>query len=771
MTKSTPLDWHLPYLRKLASSCSILSRSFLLFFLSFIFVSNVEAQPESCSGKFSISVQRSFDGGKTTYTYTVTETGNVNNLSHFGFPVCENTNLTVEQLLAGYTAKVSTVSATGPWTTANTSYGPDNSQDCITGNIFKFNETMPDGITTIYFQLTINGNYSALSEVAYVKYGNQCCVLSVANGGCAEEICPPINLTTQPITVCETGATGSATVDLDNGVTSTSGGTRTFHTTEANADAGTNPISDMQSVAVGSPTTFWVRSTVGNCHNVASILVTVTDNPDVTTTNLTLCESGATGMATFNLNNGVVSGDGGTVTFHTSQAAADAGTGAIATPATYTSGNATIYVRSANGSCVGTASFTLTVTDNPDVTTQPIVVCETGTTGSATVDLDNGVTSLDGGTRTFHANQADAIAGVNPISDMQTVAEGVSSTFWVRSTNGSCFGVASILVTVNPNPTITGTALVCTGATTQLTGSPTAAAVNPWVSSNTSVATVSNTGLVTGVAPGTATITYTNNNGCMVTIIVTVEDCGGEGCSPGFWKNHPELWDGLGDVTPGNMPAGKKFTTTTDFSTYFGVNPSGFDNSLTMLGAISQGGGGCKALARHGVAALLSLAAGADITFPTGTSDFTSLYNAIKATLMSGNCSGTLLTQLEAISEGDHAPCDELKSRFRANDARITTVPNNSNPQMAARINVTSSPNPYNDRVQFKIESNISGRGSLVVYNMMGQKVKTVFEGYVVAGRGQVVELKIPAINRENLIYIFSVNGLQRTGKLINQRY
>src|SRR5207249_5906182 len=80
----------------------------------------------------------------------------------------------------------------------------------------------------------------------------------------------------------------------------------------------------------------------------------------------------------------------------------------------------------------------------------------------------------------------------------------------------------SAIITVNPLPTITGTFSVCVGLTAQLTGSPTAAAVNPWVSSNTSVATVSNTGLVTGVAAGTTTITYTNNNGCKQTVIVTV---------------------------------------------------------------------------------------------------------------------------------------------------------------------------------------------------------------------------------------------------------
>src|SRR4030095_11493593 len=77
-------------------------------------------------------------------------------------------------------------------------------------------------------------------------------------------------------------------------------------------------------------------------------------------------------------------------------------------------------------------------------------------------------------------------------------------------------------VTVNARPTITGTLTVCVGATTQLTGSGTPAAVNPWVSGTPGVATVSNTGLVTGVAAGTSVITYTNSNGCTQTATVTV---------------------------------------------------------------------------------------------------------------------------------------------------------------------------------------------------------------------------------------------------------
>src|SRR3954462_15618901 len=80
----------------------------------------------------------------------------------------------------------------------------------------------------------------------------------------------------------------------------------------------------------------------------------------------------------------------------------------------------------------------------------------------------------------------------------------------------------TITVTVNPQPTITGTPTVCVGSTTPLTGSGTPGTTNPWVSATTSIATVSSAGVVTGVASGTSVITYTNSAGCQQTITVTV---------------------------------------------------------------------------------------------------------------------------------------------------------------------------------------------------------------------------------------------------------
>ncbi len=78
-------------------------------------------------------------------------------------------------------------------------------------------------------------------------------------------------------------------------------------------------------------------------------------------------------------------------------------------------------------------------------------------------------------------------------------------------------------ITVNAVPVITGKLTVCIDRdTTQLSGSGTPNATTPWVSSNTAVATINNTGLVKILSVGTSTITYKNSSGCSTSATLTV---------------------------------------------------------------------------------------------------------------------------------------------------------------------------------------------------------------------------------------------------------
>jgi hypothetical protein len=87
----------------------------------------------------------------------------------------------------------------------------------------------------------------------------------------------------------------------------------------------------------------------------------------------------------------------------------------------------------------------------------------------------------------------------------------------------------------------------------------------------------------------------------------------------------------------------------------------------------------------------------------------------------------------------------------------------------AVGLRVSAYPNPFVEKVSFTITSPVSGKGSLEVYNMFGQKLQTVYEGAVTAGKTLFVEFR-PNVTlvAGTLIYKFNVDGKQVTGKLIN---
>ncbi len=168
------------------------------------------------------------------------------------------------------------------------------------------------------------------------------------------------------------------------------------------------------------------------------------------------------------------------------------------------------------GSC-GTAIATRVVTVNSLPTTGTI-------TGTATVCAGGNTTlsnSTSGGT---WSSSTTGIATVNSSGNVAGIAAG-SATISYTLTNGCGSNAATRVVTVNalPNPgSITGAASVCVGSSTSLTN---ATSSGTWSSSVIGVATVNSSGVVSGVAAGTTTISYTLTNGCgtaAATRVVTV---------------------------------------------------------------------------------------------------------------------------------------------------------------------------------------------------------------------------------------------------------
>ena len=83
-------------------------------------------------------------------------------------------------------------------------------------------------------------------------------------------------------------------------------------------------------------------------------------------------------------------------------------------------------------------------------------------------------------------------------------------------------------------------------------------------------------------------------------------------------------------------------------------------------------------------------------------------------------------------------------------------------------LTVSAYPNPFRDNVSFVINSRVSGQATLEVYNMLGQRMQTVYNGNIVAGRAQQIQYTAPKTLNGGLIYIFKQGGKQVTGKVLN---
>ena len=109
----------------------------------------------------------------------------------------------------------------------------------------------------------------------------------------------------------------------------------------------------------------------------------------------------------------------------------------------------------------------------------------------------------------------------------------VSGTYYIKATHKltGCSLIKPVEVIVNPITTITGDLEMCLGGTAvQLQTNPVNVLVAPWASTDTSVATISDSGLITSVAVGHTDIIYTDNKGCQsiktfyVNALVTIKN-------------------------------------------------------------------------------------------------------------------------------------------------------------------------------------------------------------------------------------------------------
>jgi uncharacterized protein (DUF2141 family) len=85
---------------------------------------------------------------------------------------------------------------------------------------------------------------------------------------------------------------------------------------------------------------------------------------------------------------------------------------------------------------------------------------------------------------------------------------------------------------------------------------------------------------------------------------------------------------------------------------------------------------------------------------------------------------------------------------------------------LGAAIDVKTIPNPFASRVRFVISAEEGGRGVLELFNLQGQKVRTIYEGYVNKGTN-FFDLTLPATRSAELIYVLRIGDSRITGTVM----
>jgi trimeric autotransporter adhesin len=247
-------------------------------------------------------------------------------------------------------------------------------------------------------------------------------------------------------------------------------------------------------------------NSVGNTGNGQVVIAPPPcSNPPASTGATSLC-IGAVSTLSNGVSGGVWSSSNASV------ASVNAGTGAV-TGVLVGTANITYSV---SGGCSSFVTLTVTATPSISNITSNAPLCAGNTlTMTANTPLNVSAYSWAGPGAITGASMAVAsVAGVT------TASSGAYSLTVSNGTGVGCSVTYTTPVSILASPASTlGTAQICQTFTTLLTNSVSG---GTWTSTSGSVASVSASGLVTGLTAGTTTISYTLSSGCAATRVVTV---------------------------------------------------------------------------------------------------------------------------------------------------------------------------------------------------------------------------------------------------------
>ncbi|MEZ4802368.1 MAG: choice-of-anchor L domain-containing protein [Gelidibacter sp.] len=247
-----------------------------------------------------------------------------------------------------------------------------------------------------------------------------------------------------------------------------------YHYSASNALNNTNPINNpIQNSTNNQVIYIRIEDTVNGCLAYSSFHLVVNPLPNITPpTPLVICDDAvADGITQIDLtqsNDEIINGQTDlTVTYHLTQAAANAGINAISMPYVNTAPNEQVFVRVENSQtgCFTTTTLSFSVIGSPTINYEDIYIdaCDSDHDGMATFDLTSIINEvlegLSGVTVTFHETLEDAQSGSNPIADASNYANVVAEeqTIYIRveDTTTGCASVRSF--EIHSNLLLTGT--------------------------------------------------------------------------------------------------------------------------------------------------------------------------------------------------------------------------------------------------------------------------------------------------------------------------
>ena len=378
-------------------------------------------------------------------------------------------------LCIGKTTQLSEITTGGNWSTTNATVASVNNTGLITGNI---------------------------AGSAIIRY-------TITNSaGCTDSVSLPITINSLPV-IAPIGGTPNACVGKNTQLTeATTGGTWVSTNTGV---ATVDNSGKITTVSNGTASIHYIVNNGAGCTDSVSTLFTVNSLP-------VIAPIGGTPNTCIGKNSQLTDATAGGVWVSANPSIATIDNSGKIT--TVSAGTATIrYIVTNSNGCTDSVSTSVAINSLP-------VIAPIGGTPSACIGKNTQLTDATPGGVWVSANPS--IATIDNSGKITTVSAGTATIRYIVTNGNGCTDSVSTAVTINSLPVIApigGTPNACIGKNTQLTD---ATSGGVWVSANPSIATIDNSGKITTVSAGTATIRYivTNGNGCndSVSTAVTINN-------------------------------------------------------------------------------------------------------------------------------------------------------------------------------------------------------------------------------------------------------